>query len=275
MPSFRSEQKSVINVIYCPEMLGDKTVEEFRELAKTWLLAPVSAHILDLQKTKTIDRSFYQALLFFRTALKGGDKGLCSIHVSDILMKQIKADGLDTSFSPVSDMDEAMKKIGQVQESKNKIDLEFLKPFLAATGNALSVQCLTEVTAQKPYIKKSPAENIAIASILSLASNGFHGTLTLCFSQNVFLSIYNKMFDENLLEISSESEDCAAEILNIIYGAAKIELNQKGYSFQKSLPTVITAQKLKVQQTSFGMTVVLPFETKDGVFYLEVEFGKS
>ncbi len=89
-------------------------------------------------------------------------------------------------------------------------------------------------------------------------------------------ALYNRMFDEENSEINEEIEDAAGEILNIIYGQAKAELNdQKGYQLKKAIPTVLTADKLKIRQQGPGPVVVLPFDSQAGKFHIEIEASED
>jgi chemotaxis protein CheX len=146
---------------------------------------------------------------------------------------------------------------------------------LHATKKTLEVQANTPLKLLKPFLKKTPAKDVAIAGVISLISDKFNGSITLCFPAGVFLKIYENMFGEKHTAITKELEDAAGELLNIIYGQAKIELNAKaGYDLKKALPTVLTGEKINISQQGRVPTVVLPFETDAGVFHIEIESEK-
>lgn len=82
------------------------------------------------------------------------------------------------------------------------------------------------------------------------------------------------MFSEEHKELTAELEDAAAELLNIIYGLAKIDLNTKGFNFQKALPTILKGEKISIRQSGLEPVVIVPFETDAGPLHLEIEFNK-
>lgn len=275
MSEFKVESNEKTHIIFLPEELTEKEAVNFKNQMNGWLLAPVDTFVMDFRKTILIERQFYQAFLQFRAVIKNNEKNVYSVNLSQNILSQVKADGLDSAFSPVENVETAQQKAIHQQQSKNQIDLEFIKPFLKGVNSALDTQCNTPVRPQKPFVKTAPMENIAIAAVLALTSNNLQGTVVLSFPEAVFLKVYENMFDEKQIAITKESEDAAAELLNIIYGAAKVELNQIGYNFPKSLPTILRGQQIVIRQTGCGTTVVVPFEGAGGIFYLEVECERT
>lgn len=152
------------------------------------------------------------------------------------------------------------------------MDVEFFRPFVEGTIKTLKVQASVEAKAAKPFYKeRSPQESIEIAAIIGLASDVFSGTIAVCYPRAVFLHIMKMMLDEEYEEITDDLQDGAAELLNIIYGHAKVVLNEKGYGIQKAIPTVVRGKDLETTHlTSEQKVVVLPFETEAGVFYIEI-----
>jgi len=152
------------------------------------------------------------------------------------------------------------------------IDFNFIKAFIDTTRLTLKVQCFTEIVPQKPYIKgkgQVPAA-IDIAGVIGLTSKHFSGSIALCFPEKTFLSLVGKMLGEEYKEINDEVEDAAGELLNIIFGQAKISLNKKGYEIEKALPSIFRGQDLKVKHLAPAPTVMLPFAVGDMTFHIEV-----
>jgi CheY-specific phosphatase CheX len=84
------------------------------------------------------------------------------------------------------------------------------------------------------------------------------------------------MLGEKHSEITQELEDGAAELLNIIFGQAKVAMTELGYAVEKAIPTVIRGAGLTTKIVSAQPVIVLPFATASGVFEIEiVAEGKS
>ena len=152
-----------------------------------------------------------------------------------------------------------------------QLDVKFLKPFVDGTLNTLKIQCQLEATTEKPYIKgKQPQPEFEIAAVIGITSNAFNGTITLLFPEKVYLTLMSNMLGETFTEITSDLQDGAAELLNIIFGGAKVALSNQGYSVQKAIPTVVRGKLLQTTHLGSAGIFVLPFTTTAGVFHIEI-----
>ncbi len=271
MSDFKLETNENTSLILLPARLTEKEVADFKGQINGWLLAPVDFFVMDFKNTVVFDRQFYQAFLQFRSILKNSDKNVYSVNLTPTLLAQVKNDGLDQALSPVEGLEAAQKSFLRDQSAKKQIDLEFIKPFLKGVKSAFEIQCQTPIQVQKPFIKIGPIENVAIAATISFSSENMQGNAVLSFPEAVFLKTYENMFETKLDAITKESEDAAAELLNMTYGAAKIDLNQRGYGFLKALPTVLHGSQIANRPTKGAATVVIPFECAGGFIYLEIE----
>ncbi len=189
MGSYTTEKQDNVNVIHCPMKVGTDTIEDFKSLSKNWALEPVTVHIFNFGKTQEISPNAFQPFVLFKQMLKNDNKHLFSIGLNASLIEDIKNRGLEQIFSPVSSLNEAKRKAGL--RAKGKIDVEFINPFLSATKNTLAVQAETEIQPLKPFVKEgSGPYQVSIAGVISLISDHFSGSITLCFPTQTFLTIY-------------------------------------------------------------------------------------
>ncbi len=151
------------------------------------------------------------------------------------------------------------------------IDVEFINPFIDAALKTMEIQCSLQATAGKPFIKGRMAqERIDIAAVIALTSPVFSGSMAICFPKTVFLGLMTRMLGEPYSEITPEVEDGASEILNITFGQAKVILNEKGYGLEKAIPTIVVGENIAVKHMTRTATIVLPFESDLGRFYIEI-----
>lgn len=274
MSLFVKEESNGILRILCPSVLDVAAAKVFVDSSKQWMITTTPTFALDMVNVVDIHREFYKVLMQVRAALKRDGKYLFSVHLSAKINRQIVADGMVSAFHPVKSFEDLI-----VKEEKPKappaMDAVFINQFLTATVKTFQVQCRTELKPLKPYIKNGVIAGIAIAGVINLTSTQYSGSVVLCFPEKVFLKVYENMFDEKLPTINEEAEDAAGELLNIIYGAAKVGLNEKGFDFQKALPTILKADGLSVRQSGGHPIVVMPFETSEGVFHMEFELRKG
>lgn len=276
---FSIEEKDKISKISCPAQIEASASTEFSNQAKAWLLKPSECYVLDLNGVTQVTNDFYRTIIRFKSTLHQAQKTLFTINVSANLSRQFSADGVTQVFSVVKGMEDVIAKTTGAKASKNPtnsgsgLDIKFINPFLQATVKTFEVQCQVKMTPGKPYIKKNSIPQIAIAGVLSLASKGYTGSVVICFPEKVFLKVYESMFGETHPKINKEVQDAASELLNIIYGMAKIELNQNGFDFQKALPTVLVAEQLEIRQSGLSPAMIIPFQSSAGDFHLEIDFN--
>ncbi len=152
-----------------------------------------------------------------------------------------------------------------------KLDPTFFKPFVDGTLHTLKVSCSLEAKGLKPFIKgKAPQPSFDIAGVIGLTSSGFVGTISICFPEKVYLTAMSNMLGEKFAVITPELQDGAAELLNMIFGHAKVVLNQQGHTIQKAIPTVIRGIGLQTTYMGKPLVVVLPFSTDVGEIHIEI-----
>ena len=121
------------------------------------------------------------------------------------------------------------------------LDLNFINPFILAAVEVLQIQCQIKLEGGKPFLKGKEAQPaFAIASVIGLTSEHFKGAISLNFQEDFYLALLSNMLGEKVTEINNDTQDGAAELLNMIYGSAKTQLNTKGYTLQRAIPTVFT-----------------------------------
>jgi chemotaxis protein CheX len=153
----------------------------------------------------------------------------------------------------------------------SQIDVKFIKPFIDGTINTLKVQCSVEAKPGTPFVKgtrEQPA--FQLAGVIGITSEAFTGSINLCFPEAVFLAVMTNMLGEAFTSITDDLQSGAAELLNIIFGSAKIVLNEQGYAIQKAIPTVVRGEGLKATQLGQRPAIVLPFTSSVGEFHIEI-----
>jgi chemotaxis protein CheX len=188
------------------------------------------------------------------------------------LRKFISDMGMSSLLNLASTLEEVVASAQAAPSPKGRLDVEFVNPFIVGTINTLKVQCSMECTAQKPTLKENLPEPVKfdIAGVIGVTSETFTGSIAICFPEKVFLGAMSNMLGEECKEINKDLEDGAGELLNIIFGHAKTVLNEKGYALAKAIPTIVRGQNLEVKHLTFATTLVLPFGTQFGNFYIEI-----
>jgi chemotaxis protein CheX len=277
MSIFKSEEQGKLHLIYCPQQVHGASLKQWALLVKDWLGMAAEYHVFNFKDTEFLHPAAYRKFVQFHQALKPQKKEIRSIGLNSKLMIQIKNDGLFSVLRPVEDIEEIKKLVGGGEKKKKAVNVEFFNPFVRATQVTLSVQAGVENEAGKPHLKTPEDDaSIGIAGVLNIVSEEFRGAIALCFPTEVFLNVYEAMFDEKHEEVTDEIKDAAGELLNIIFGQAKAELNDKfGFTIQKAIPTVLSGEKLKVHHSSAQSTIVLPFTSSAGEFHIQIQVART
>jgi chemotaxis protein CheX len=155
--------------------------------------------------------------------------------------------------------------------SMSGIDAQFLNPFLNGTLEALRVTCNLEVNPGQPYVKKNqPQPVFELAAILGISSATFSGSLSLLFSHDVYLKVVSGWLSEEILELNDDHYSGVTELLNIIFGSAKVAWNEQGRNIVKAIPTLVRGNPITTSNPASGLVLVVPFITKYGEFHVEV-----
>lgn len=156
------------------------------------------------------------------------------------------------------------------------IDINFINPFLAATLHVLKVQASIEATPGKVYLKKDNTSTLSgdVSGVIGIVSDTFNGSVVISFPEQTFLKVMSNMLGEEFTELSKDILDGAGEITNMIFGQAKVTLNDRGYGIKIALPTVVSGKGHTLQGTSkSGPTVVIPFTSPAGNFFVEISLS--
>jgi chemotaxis protein CheX len=273
MAEFTAQERLGVHLVTFPAHIdGDEAGLEAQ--VKTWLVSPAAVHVFDLQAVEKFKPNAYRFFLFFAQQLKTHKKKLFCLHASPSLTSQFKQDGLMAVFTPIASLEEAQRRANPV---KPALDVELVNPFIQGTKTVLETQANITLQIGKPYLRKRDEKiPMEIAGVIALQCSEFTGSIALCFSSRVFLNIYEALVGERIEAINQESQDAAGELLNMIFGAAKTELNdRKGYTLQKAIPTVLCGDQLRIHHQGSAPTIVLPFEGQIGAFHIEISIEHS
>ncbi|MDP6278704.1 MAG: chemotaxis protein CheX [Nitrospinota bacterium] len=149
---------------------------------------------------------------------------------------------------------------------------EYLNPFLQATINVLSTKAMLSLKPGKPRIKKSVVAMSDITGIIGLTGHS-EGSRAVNFSDSCALKVVKNIIGERYEEMNEEVADAVGELTNMISGDARSQLQKVGFDFTAAIPTVVRGKDHTVRHVAQGgTTLMIPFSTDDGNFYIEASF---
>lgn len=253
------------------KLVGPLEPESAKALLETSfaLIEPPVHVVVNCEDTAEISPSGVRALMQLQQKLKQKNRQIRLVGAGEKILKFLKQEGVEKSLRAVLTLRSALVDFGLV--TPLSLDVNFINPFLLATLNVLEKQASTKAVQGQIY-KKDPKEkfNGDISGVIGLVSEAFSGSVVISFPKDTFLKIMSRMLGEELTVINKDIEDGAGELTNIIFGQAKISLNEKGYGIKTAIPSVISGEGHSVLQMTDGPRVVIPFETDVGKFFVEI-----
>ena len=156
-------------------------------------------------------------------------------------------------------------------KKKFKLDVDFINPFIDSSMKTLNGLCgASNIQAQKPYLLGDEKLEVDISGTLAISSPYFKGSIAITFDNDVYKTVVSKMLEENVGDIDINNQDGAAEIINIIFGQTKAVLNQRGYSLDRAIPSVLRGRGHKIYPNSKIPVLLVPFRSELGNFWMQI-----
>ncbi len=149
------------------------------------------------------------------------------------------------------------------------MDAKLINPFINATTNVLKTMAFAACTAGKPYLKKDDTATGDVTGVIGLTGDA-NGTIAVTFDEGSILKIVSNMFGEKMESLNHEISDAVGELVNMISGQARRELEETGRFFNAAIPSVISGKGHSIIHYTDGPKIAIPFTTEGGLFTIEV-----
>ena len=153
------------------------------------------------------------------------------------------------------------------------MDVRFINPFLEATIDVLKTMAFVEPRPGKPYLKKDDLAKGDVSGIIGF-TGAATGSMALSFSAECILKIVSNILGEEIKEINGDIKDAVGEITNMVSGSARKKLESLGLSISAAIPTVVAGKGHSVSHITGGPSIIIPFETEQGPFVVDVCIGE-
>ena len=152
------------------------------------------------------------------------------------------------------------------------MDVKQINPALSSAINILTTMAGISPEIGKPSIKSDQSTTAVVTGIIDLTGNDTRGSLAISFSKPVALEIAKNMLGDEISEINGEIEDMVGEITNMMAGGAKVLYQEQGLDFDMDTPVVISGENHQINHNIEGTTILMPFTTNAGDFFIEACF---
>jgi chemotaxis protein CheX len=244
--AYQKARNQAFDLIICgqeiPKLKGDQLIAAVRDTNHN----PHTPFILyekDLEPVKVLTRGI--------NGIEYIQKPLSSEKMSEKVMEILKRDP---------------------QKKRFKLDVDFINPFIESSVKTLNAMCgMKDINAGKPYLYNEEEElNIDISGTLVISSPYFKGSIAISFADNVYKDLINTMLAQDSESIDIDNQEGAAEIINIIFGQTKAELNTRGYNLERAIPSVMRGHNHKINQNNKIPVLLVPFKTDAGDFFIQI-----
>jgi chemotaxis protein CheX len=151
------------------------------------------------------------------------------------------------------------------------MDADIINAFIAATVEILSTVGSVTADVQKPFLKKDPAAQGDVTSIVEMTGNT-QGTISISFSSKCILSVVSNMFGEEVTKMDDDIKDAVGEITNMISGQASQLYEKNSAGTKVALSQVLMEDGHSIPHTPNTPVVGIPVNTEKGDIYMEFCF---
>jgi len=249
--------------------LNSNTVKNFDRDLSSYLDTHPGNVVIDCECLEEISYHWIRSLMILVRRLDTEKNKLVIFGIRDYILQFLCDQGVSQALPVRDSLSTAILTFKSLQ--KVQLDVQFVNPFLTATMNVLKIQAFTNVKAGAIRCKARDDKFLGdISGVIGMSSDGFSGSVAISFPSQTFLKIISRMLGEEFNAVNNDIIDGAAEITSMIFGQAKLELNQKGYGIKTTLPSVTSVAKDSAQSDIAGPRIVVPFETDVGSFFVEI-----
>ena len=154
------------------------------------------------------------------------------------------------------------------------MNIDFLNPVLLACKKVLTNRAELELQIGKPYNRDplDPVSGRCITGLITMHGGNRRASLAIIFSETVLIAIAAKMLPEKTTSLDSVAIDLVGELSSMILGNVKGLLEDEGYQFEMSFPTMIVGYDYIITHHTKSPIFRIPYASPSGAFHVEVSF---
>ena len=146
--------------------------------------------------------------------------------------------------------------------------VEYINPFVEAAYNVLKEVLNAEISRGELYLKATSQPVLGVAAIIGLTGD-VEGRVLLDMSMETAVDVASAMNEEKLADLNPLGKATIAELANMITGQAVTKLEELGFSFDLSPPSLITGDNMVVTDTGVEALIV-PLQLPQGKIEINV-----
>lgn len=187
-----------------------------------------------------------------------------------ILNKPFSSDDLMTAVKKIFSNKKKSTSPKKKKKATNKINVDFINPFIDATLEVLDIMCSTKAEKDFVFVKEPDDSFGDISGVIPIRSANYLGSMAITFPESVYLKVMSNMMGEEYTQIDDENRDGVAELCNQIFGNAKGALVNQGYELDMTIPKIVCGEEHIVEhEVDVNQVLAVYFKTEFGSFVVE------
>lgn len=264
-----------VHYIKLPATVTDATLPPMIDIFKNWSALKVDMHVIDFGKLTSAPIGFYRLLQTFEVQLKQNGLKMLSINMDEAVTDQIHQMSLQQTFNQTREAAKVdpTKKFGDAKSKKL-----LFKYLVNAAYEAVTITLQSTVSCDENYFSKAealPLNEIDLISVVPVNNEFMKAEFRLCSSVKVLERFAHAMLGKDQAIDADLLESMALELLNMIYGHAKSNLNDKEkFRLPSAIPRIVRKNDLgRIKRSVPPELTIMPMVTPMGSFYIEIDFG--
>ena len=148
--------------------------------------------------------------------------------------------------------------------------VEFINPFIGATKRVFETMIGITVDRGLPYLRRQGETHEGLIGVIGL-TGGAIGIAAICVSNDAAINICERFVGSRPEEIDAEVIDAVGELINMIAGNAKSQL--EAYELSISLPSIIRGREQAIEFPHQINPICIPFSSPIGNFIIQIGFS--
>jgi len=265
-----------IHYIIVPNVVAESAIPELTAKFDDWAKLTVQLHVLDFNVCTQWPSTFTKMIKELSAKLKKTGGKLVSINMSDVMFLKVKQAGAEAAFNRVKNLTEDLQK-KKKQPTQAEIRRLLFKYLAQGAFKAVDVALNSTVSCDENYSVKPEdvkLDQFDMISVIEVNNDFLKADFRLISSVAVLDKLCRAMHGED--DVDRELiESMGLELLNMIYGHAKSNLNDKeAFRLPAAIPKLVRKPDFhRLKRSSPPDLTIMPVVTPMGSFYVEVDFA--
>lgn len=258
-------------MVELPEVFYAEAAKEFQEQCQNWVGPSTHSIVVDFLKCKKFNSSAFPVFAKYKMFLKRNGISFFSINANKDIKAAIQEGGMSAIFSVCENFMQIQEQIGFKVTTRNILEADNINVLFEGVHAAFKASFGLTLTNGKPFVKTVPLDlGVGILSVVNLFESELLGVVRFYFPEIFMQTIQKSKLGIESRGIVQKSVEEIEKFSDEYMEKIKITMMGKGYDLNVTFPTVMMGFLPHLVASSKEVTIVLPFKSLFGDFWIEV-----